>query len=142
MNRIAIFSNEGKSQKESLEIKTALQKTLKYLNKNNIFLNLYLVSEASIKAINKQHRKVDKITNVLSFEVLKDFLVPIKKQKYIGEIYLCPKYIDKKNQNIKAMAIHGLLHLLGYDHIKTADRLKMEKKERAIFTKLKIGFFV
>ena len=70
--------------------------------------------------------------NVLAFPAPKDFPRPDIKSKPLGEIYLNPQYIKENGENFIFMLIHGFLHLLGYDHQKRNDRIRMEKKEREL----------
>lgn len=70
--------------------------------------------------------------NVLSYPAPKDFLRPDIAEKFLGEIYLNPDYIKNHNEDFNLMLVHGFLHLLGYDHKKDEDALKMEAKEREL----------
>ena len=142
MNKIILYSNYKKYGKEFPKVKGNILKTLKILKKDDLKAEIFFVSEKEIFNLNKQYRKKNKATNVLSFENLPGFIEPKGKQTLLGEIYLCPDYINQKGQNMSALAIHGLLHLLGFDHIKREERQIMEAKEKGLFTKLKISFFV
>lgn len=64
--------------------------------------------------------------NVKSFPAPKGF----PDTTSLGEIYLNPGYIEKEGEKLEYMLIHGVLHLLGYDHKKKNDIIRMEKKER------------
>lgn len=88
---------------------------------------IYLVNSRRMRRLNKQFMKKDRPTNVLSFEKPKGF--PGLK---LGEVYLDPVYIKKAKEDFSLMLVHGTLHLLGYDHKKKGDRIKMEKKERSL----------
>lgn len=142
MNKIILYSNYKKYEKEFSKVKGNVLKTLKILKKDNFKAEIFFVLEKEIRNLNKEYRKKDKATNVLSFENVPYFVEPKRKQRLLGEIYLCPEYINQKGQNMSALAVHGLLHLLGFDHIKKEERRIMEVKEEELFTKLKIGFFV
>jgi len=82
--------------------------------------------------------------NVHSFPAPLNFPRPdIKNWRNLGEIHLCPNYIKKtyrNHQSYKSHLIyfltHGLLHLLGYDHKKKSDRMRMVKKEQELLLKL------
>ena len=88
-------------------------------------INLVLVSEAHMAELNERFRKKKGSTDVLSFEGLEDDI--------LGEIVLCPKVIFKKSQEkglcfrdqLIYLVLHGLLHLLGYEHEK--DEKEAEK---------------
>ena len=74
-------------------------------------INIVFVKEREIKKLNKEYRKIDSVTDVLSFSL-----------DNTDEIYICPKYVkrsfknDKFNEEIIRLTIHGILHLLGYEH--------------------------
>ena len=73
--------------------------------------------------------------NVLSFPAPKRFPGLHKGGKFLGEIYLNPDFIRKEGEKTEYMLIHGLLHLLGYDHKRKGDILKMEKLESELIQK-------
>lgn len=87
--------------------------------------------------------------NVLSFPAPKRFPHPGGSGRYLGEVYLNPDYIKADpffngsrfaiRDKLAYMLIHGLLHLLGYDHKKKNDIIKMENMERKLLQKLVIG---
>lgn len=111
------------------------EKVLKYLKRENSVLEVFIVSEAKIKSLNSKFRGGNKSTNVLSFE-LKDWPTAAwkgKKIKPVGEIYLSPDYISRKEESLERMLTHGILHLLGYDHQGKGDSIRMEKLEKRVF---------
>jgi probable rRNA maturation factor len=108
-------------------------------------ISVVLVDSQEIKKINKKYRGKNEITDVISFsnkDIKNNFVLP-PKEKQLGEIFLCPKELEKiakttdsdLNSEIIKSFIHGLLHLLGYDHLKKNERLKMERKEKKYFQK-------
>lgn len=108
-----------------------IKKSLKTLGVEDSYAEVFLVSNNEIQGLNKKFRGKDKPTNVLSFPVPDKFPIPGNK-KFLGEIYLSPKYIEEHNENVEFMLIHGLLHLLGFNHIKKSDRIEMEKEEKRL----------
>ena len=102
----------------------------------NSEVSITLVDDKYIKKINKKYRGINKPTNVLSFELGDDVL--------LGDIFISLDTVMKEAQdeNISVaehtahMVVHGILHLLGYDHIKNSDAEKMESKETIILKKL------
>lgn len=90
-----------------------LQKSISFFLKLEP-ISIIFVSEAEIKRLNKDFRKVDEITDVLSFN--------FDTEELLGEIYICKTYIQKNlpknilNEEIIRLIIHGILHLYGYDH--------------------------
>lgn len=109
----------------------------------NVSVEIYLLTNKSIREINRKFRKKDMATNVLSFESSKNPIFSKKlgaaNRKHIGEIYLAPQYITHKNEDIRALSLHGVLHLLGYDHKNEGDYKEMEKKEKKIFERITLG---
>jgi len=99
------------------------------------FFDIYFVDSRKMRRLNKAFRGKDKPTNVLAFPA-NGFPRPDVKSYFLGEIYLCPSYINSHREDIKRLVIHGFLHLLGYTHKKSSDRIKMEDLEKKILTKI------
>jgi len=117
-----VISLDEKFFKEEDQVKKVLNKLDEILSLKNKYVEVYLLKDDF---------------NVHSFEAPKDFPRPdIKPYENLGEIYLCPEHIKKKKEDLTLMLVHGMLHLLGYDHKKKSDRIKMEKKEEELLNKL------
>ena len=105
-------------------------------------VSIAFVDNLAIKKLNKDYRHINKPTDVLSFAEFKE-LRKIKKKSYLGEIIISYPYIKKQAkennkliyQEIAYMLIHGLLHLIGYDHLNTKDEQRMKLKEKTIMQK-------
>ena len=90
------------------------------------------MSEAESQSLNNQYRKKNAPTNVLSFL--------INDNPLLGDIILCHAIIKKEalaqkktiDDHYAHLVIHGYLHLIGFDHTKNDDALKMENKEIAV----------
>jgi probable rRNA maturation factor len=107
-----------------------------------------LTGDAAIRKLNRDFRGVDKPTNVLAFPQFEPSQLPKKgKAKhtvYLGDIVLGYQYIvgETKKYNkvlinhISHLVIHGLLHLLGYDHTLEKDATRMERLEQKIMAAL------
>ena len=107
---------------------------------DNMSINLSMVEPKEIQSLNKQHRQVDKFTDVLSFpmlERLEELENEVDAQLgnvNIGDIIICRKKAQEQAQEyghgygreLCFLAVHGLLHLLGYDHI-------LEEEEKEMF---------
>lgn len=95
-------------------------------------VNVVLCSDETVRTMNRDYRKLDKVTDVLSFEWHEDYL--------LGEIYIArdqvkrqaPTYGNSFYAELKRVIVHGILHLSGYDHIKPADRVVMRRREREV----------
>ncbi len=100
-------------------------------NKETKTLSLAFISKEEIKKLNKKFRGKNKPTDVLSFE--------LSEKDYLGEIIICPEIVKEKKEDMRQVFIHGILHLLGYDHEKSEkEAQKMEAKEKKYLSKLKV----
>ena len=100
--------------------------------KNKGLIEAYLINSRRMQDLNKRFRGKNKSTNVLSFAAPKNF--PGNK---LGEVYLDPLYIEKHGEDLDLMLVHGVLHILGYDHEKKGDRIKMERREAMLLSKIR-----
>ena len=120
------------------KICNAFPKKYKFLNKKVSF-TLLLSNNKNIQKLNKIFRKKNKPTDILSFPLTKK--VRIYKQTYLGDIIISYNFMNKpKSLNAKVFKekvtkifIHGFLHLLGFDHKKNKDYIKMLKEEGQIY---------
>ena len=93
---------------------------------------LTFVESETIRELNRTYRDVDAVTDVLSFESDGEY-DPETGLEYLGDIVVCleqaQKQADKSGHSLEneigLLEIHGLLHLLGYDHIDQAQRKEM-----------------
>jgi probable rRNA maturation factor len=112
-------------------------KILKALRVRNAAMDIILLDNKSMAALKARFIKKKTEPNVLSFPEPAHFPHPETKKKYLGEIYLNRDILHRSPERAKALLLHGVLHLLGYDHIKKADMVKMEALEAKILKKLK-----
>lgn len=136
---VLVKSLKNSFRKLEKEVKKTAELTLKLIKKNGS-VALYLVDDLEIKRLNKIFRGKNKFTNVLSFCEPNFFPHPELSQKkeckFLGEIYLAPVYIKKHEEDISYLAIHGLLHLVGYTHEEESDKMRMERKEKIILSRV------
>ncbi len=117
-----------------------ISKIEKFFKSTNTTFTILLTSSSRIKKLNKKFRKINKPTDVLSFPFLSkiNFKLQKKKNSYIGDIAVAYEIINKRAKKSSFILefdkvwIHGLLHLVGYDHIKNKDHFKMRKVENNI----------
>ena len=117
---------------------------IKFFKGKNITFTILLTSSLNMKKLNKKFRNQNKSTDVLSFPFLSSNNLKFIKQKklYIGDMATSYEIINsrtKKNNFLlefdKAW-VHGLLHLIGYNHIKNQDYSKMNKIEKRILNSI------
>ena len=123
-------------------ISDAVNKTFQSENVEgqNNHISVLLTSDDNIKELNQKYRNKNKSTNVLAFPIKES----IEKKNYIGDLAISlekilsesNKYKIKKNKYLSKITIHGILHLLGYDHINDDDYEVMNKIEDRIINEL------
>jgi probable rRNA maturation factor len=99
-------------------------------------LTVRIVGSPESRSLNRRYRNKDKPTNVLSF--------PSDAPGVLGDLVICAPVVNREaREQGKAaaahwahMVVHGVLHLLGFDHIRPADAKVMERRERAILARL------
>ncbi|MBR2652281.1 rRNA maturation RNase YbeY [bacterium] len=121
-----------------------------------IFFECSVINIELISKINKEYRKIDQPTDVISFALLDAKKLDLSANgnqqlnqdiiDSIGEIYICydkiieqaKKYQHSFKRELCFLFVHGLLHLLGYDHIKKQDEVKMFSLQEEILNELRI----
>ena len=108
-------------------------------------VNLVFTTRKRIQQLNKSHRQIDKATDVLSFNLGDSN----GDDSIFGEIYIstavaraqAPGFANSFAEELLRLSCHGFLHLLGYDHLKKNDAVKMRKRETYFLslTKLEAG---
>ena len=114
----------------------------KNLENQDFEVSIRYVLEDEIKQINTEFRNVDKVTDVLSFPILdfnseEDIKAEVAEKKasiMLGDIVICKQVAKKQAKTFKHslkreicfLALHGFLHLLGYDHIEKEDEKVMQ----------------
>lgn len=128
-NEAAVFDLVGRKDDLSRRIKKAAESALSFLGVKNSYLEIFLIDGRRMRGLNRKFRGKDRATNVLSFPASE----PLRPgRKYLGEIFINPSFIEKKKDDHVLLIIHSLLHLLGYNHQKNNDRIRMERMERRI----------
>lgn len=116
-------------------------------------VGIRFVSKHKIKKLNLKHRGIDKATDVLSFPMFdtkrsgslaafSDERDPLTKELEIGDIIICPAIARKQahmykhsiEREINFLALHGFLHLLGYDHMTKKDEKEMSALAESILS--------
>lgn len=108
-------------------------------------LSLVFTDDASIQDLNREWRGKDKATNVLSFPAFEVSLVDALPPM-LGDVILAFETVSREaaledkpfEHHLTHLLVHGLLHLLGYDHENDADAEEMEGLERKILERLSV----
>ena len=120
---------------------------------SKLTITVTLTTPEDIRKINKEYRKIDKATDVLSFpmfekeeleekirnndflyeDVLGDIIISIEKVKEQSQ-----EYGHSFERELSYMLVHGFYHLMGYDHIEEEDKKVMRPKEEKVLNELKI----
>ena len=121
-----------------------VSKIVSFFSNKNITFTILLTNSLSMKKLNKKFRNCNNPTDVLSFPFLSSNNLKLTKQKkiYLGDIATSYEIINsrsKKNNfllEFDKVWIHGLLHLVGYNHVVNKDYLKMNKIEKKILNSI------
>jgi len=128
-------NNLTKSEISETFLKKVAEKVLKGEKQQKKELSIALVSPKRAAELNKKYRKKDTVANVLSFA---------EPELGLGEIVICPQEVRKEakkygmmfEQGLAWMLVHGILHLLGYDHVKEGEARRMEQKEHRYLSRI------
>ncbi len=132
-NRILIESEHPSFRPLERHLASVMRKVLQHLRKERCIVELTLLTDGTMRDYNRKFRKKDRPTTVLSFDAKKRFPRPdLGEGRYLGELFLAPRYIKSVCQDIDLLAVHGVLHLLGYTHGARHARITMERRERVL----------
>lgn len=131
------LTNEEINKEDLINISNIVFKNLNVINP---IYNIVVVSEERIKEINNLYRNKDSVTDVISFAFEEKDNDIYKDVRFIGEIYICAKRAKEQSieyghsfkREICYLCVHGLLHLLGYDHMNEEDKKVMREKEEEV----------
>ena len=144
------FENVSMDKRSELKsiIKNTIQFVVKELKiKKNFYISVLVTNNLKIKEINYQYRKINKETNVLSFNQNEERILDNKNLFIVlGDIVISVEKIisesreqkKKFKEHLVHMIVHSFLHLSGYTHDSKKDSELMEKKEISILSKMSI----
>ncbi len=126
---IDITINEEYKYKDYDYLIDVLKLGLKRLNIDNATFEITFCDNDFIQKINREYRHIDRVTDVISFAFEDNGKIMYNKIRLLGEIYISiPKmqeqakaYGHSEKRELSFLAVHGMLHLLGYDHIQKED---------------------
>jgi probable rRNA maturation factor len=120
-------------------LRTQAEKILQKLGQPESGLGVHLVDDREIRRLNRKFRRLDAATDVLSFSVDLDgvFKGPSAPPRLLGDVVISYETARRQaaerghstRREMGELLIHGVLHLLGYDHEKEAEARRMRRKE-------------
>ncbi len=133
-NSIRIFNDTNRKRIPKKKLTDTIANVLNYFNKT-IDISIILVDEQTIFELNKNFLKHNFVTDVISFDLSDDIT-------YMGEIYICLNQAEKQAKEFKVslqneilrLAIHGVLHILGFDDKTPQKKKEMHKLENFFLT--------
>ena len=141
MNEINLF-NETNIEIEELSI---MKEVLKYACEKeeltNVNFNVIIVDNEYIHKINKEYRKIDRETDVITFALEDEDSIKLPDEiRILGDIYIsidkaksqAEEYGHSLKRELCFLAVHGFYHLLGYDHMTEEDEKVMFKKQKEV----------
>ena len=149
----------GATFKEKLLIRRVERACYKEVGQKDFFTVDLTVSDGqTIQMLNAERRGVDKVTDVLSFPCFDKLALPVDEDKFeeydyygrrvmLGSIMICRERAMEQAQEfghsyareLGFLACHGMLHLLGFDHIEKEDEEIMTAHQRKIMLAVKLG---
>ena len=123
-------------------LEKAIQSTVATLDKPEMDMTLRLTSDAEMRALNQRFRAIAASTDVLSFN--QDYVDPETGRLYLGDIVIsvdralqqAPINHHSLDEECAFLAIHGTLHLLGYDHYEPGEKEEMWRLQDAVYERV------
>lgn len=134
-----IFNNTNNDINTS-ELEDYIKYVVKELDIENAIFNIIFIDNKEIREINREYRNVDRETDVISFALEDNMDVVYDDFRLLGDIYISyEKAIEQAelyNHSVKRevffLTTHGILHLLGYDHMEEEDEKVMFGKQNEL----------
>ena len=134
------ITNLTKENVDESLIEGLIKSTSEKLGISDSLVEIILIDDEKIHEINKQYRGVDRPTDVISFAFQDMEDITISNITNLGEIYIsldkvksqAKEYGHSERRELGFLTVHGLLHLLGYDHMNSEDEKEMFKLQEDI----------
>lgn len=140
------ITNLYKEDIDTKDIEYVLGIAIEKLNLKDIEFNIILVDNDYIHKINKEYRGIDRETDVISFALEDDETFPEMETRILGDIYIsidkaksqAEEYGHSFKRELCFLAVHGFLHINGYDHMNPEDEKVMFGLQEEILNEAKI----
>ena len=131
-----------KSGADGRALRATAQRLLSAAGEAGSSLSLTLVGDEAMRELNRAHRGKDAPTDVLSFPLLDPDHVSGEEERMLGDVVIsvdtarrqAADYDAPLQRELERLLIHGILHVLGHDHMEPAERATMEAEERRLAT--------
>lgn len=141
-----IVNNYGKNINEIKLLEKYIEFIVEKQNLNNCIFNIIFINNDEIRTINKNYRNVDRVTDVISFALEDGENIDLDEYRLLGDIYISVdkayeqalEYGHSREREICFLATHGLLHLLGYDHMNEEEEKIMFQKQEELLNEYQI----
>lgn len=135
-----IVNNTNKEIEELNYLNEYINFIVKKEKLSNCIFNIIFVSNDEIHKINLEYRGIDRVTDVISFALEDNSDLEIPEFRVLGDIYIAidvayeqaKMYGHSSTREICFLATHGILHLLGYDHMDENEEKIMFKKQKEL----------
>lgn len=148
---ITLHNEQSEVTVDAKHLEAAAQRMLDILGYGGFDLGILLTSEEGMQTYNRDYRGFDKPTDVLSFPFYPDLVPGDKIQaadddaKNLGDIIICPAYAQTTlidwdqsiEERLDGLLVHGICHLLGYDHETDEQEEQMLAMEAKLLSKIK-----
>ena len=139
MNDYSITNEYGYTEDYAF-LNDVINRTLEMEKVKNANFSIVFVDNEKIQYLNKNYRNIDKITDVISFAFEDNQKVVYNNVRFLGEIFICiPRMLEQaqdyghsRERELAFLTVHGLLHLLGYDHMNLEDEKVMFELQEKI----------
>lgn len=142
-----IFNNTDKEINELEKLKEYMGFVVDRLEISEGIFNIIFVSNDEIHEINREFRNTDRVTDVISFALEDNEKEAFKEFRLLGDIYIAIdvaydqaiEYNHSREREVCFLATHGLLHLLGYDHMTVEEEKEMFGKQEELLEEFGIN---
>lgn len=148
---ITVRNRQRKIPVNTKKLSSDAHKALELLRYEHFDLGILITTNATIQRYNAAYRNKDAPTDILSFPFYpelkpgKRIIAPSDDEKNLGDLIISAEYVAKQiegtgvtfDERMRVLLVHGLFHLLGYDHMTDAQYAQMHRKELWLLRKLR-----
>ncbi len=134
------ITNEYGYKSDYSYLDSVIKRVMTHENITKASFSIVFVGNEKIQELNKNYRGIDRVTDVISFAFEDNMDFKFDDLRILGEIYICiPRMIEQakeyghsETRELAFLTVHGLLHLLGYDHMTKEDEEVMFKVQEEV----------